>query len=508
MPLPPSSLCRLFFRVEPWSNLPFLPADAIQSALPLPPCALPCSPSPSPNPTAGPTLALLSDYPSSYTGPTANLTAISTTNDACVEAPSIRLRQNGVTFDNPGAALCGTDGSMPAGSYTLGQNPPAGVVFEGWECYNVSGDVPVQFPVTTTFTLSGTIAVTCAAIYTASSTPPSPTPGASPNPASGPKLALISEFPASYNGSSADLTATSSSNVTCEKAPSPRLGRNGVSIQDPGPGLCNTDGSMPPGTYNLQETAPSAVEFDGWDCYEVSGTSPITLPVTANVALTGNMTVTCVATYILAQNPPAAPSPSPLPNPRPSPNPSPSPSPAPAPLPKLALLSDYPASYIGPTANLTAVTAGNDSCVAAPSTRLGVANATVVSPGAGWCNTDGSVDPGVYNLQQVAPPGTIFANWQCFDVSNGVATLLPVNATNPVALTGSMSVTCLAVYVVAAVPSPSPRYATTGITHMLAWIGAFGWLELACFLTVGLAPLRIGWDSLRFVCSVCLAQLH
>jgi hypothetical protein len=94
--------------------------------------------------------------------------------------------------------LCGIDGSMPAGNYTLIQTPVPGTQFEGWECYNVGGIFPVTIPVETVVSLSGPIDVTCVAVYTVVGAAPSP----SPRPAGGPKLALISEYPFSYNGTS------------------------------------------------------------------------------------------------------------------------------------------------------------------------------------------------------------------------------------------------------------------------------------------------------------------
>jgi hypothetical protein len=146
------------------------------------------------------------------------------------------------------------------------------------------------------------------------------------------------------------------------------------------------------------------------------------------------------------------------PSPSPAPSPGPSPSPPPPVLPKLALISQFPASYTGGTANLRAASP-NDSCIEEPSARLG-GNVSVVSPGPGLCNTDGSVQPGSYNLTQTPPPGTVFLRWECSDVTSGTAqgTTNTTGTTN-LNLSGAISVTCVAVYDIAPSPSPgvSPR---------------------------------------------------
>jgi hypothetical protein len=129
-------------------------------------------------------------------------------------------------------------------------------------------------------------------------------------------------------------------------------------------------------------------------------------------------------------------------------------------LPKLALISAFPPGYTGDTANLRAVSL-NDTCIQEPSPRLS-SNVTVVNPGPGLCNVDGSVQPGKYNLTQAPPPGTVFLRWECSDVTTGVAQNT-ANSTGPtvVTLAGAISVTCVAVYDFAPSPSPgvSPRYA-------------------------------------------------
>jgi hypothetical protein len=60
-----------------------------------------------------------------------------------------------------------------------------------------------------------------------------------------------------------------------------------------------------------------------------------------------------------------------------------------------------------------------------------------------------------YTLAQTAPAGTTFLRWECYNISNGTAVLMP-NST-AVNLAANMSVTCVAVYALPA--SPSPRWA-------------------------------------------------
>ncbi|WIA18467.1 hypothetical protein OEZ85_009923 [Tetradesmus obliquus] len=139
--------------------------------------------------------------------------------------------------------------------------------------------------------------------------------------------------------------------------------------------------------------------------------------------------VTCVAEYVLPS----------------------SPSPSPAPLPKLALVSNFPPNYSGPSANLTATLTANGSlieCVKAPSPILGsgnVSNVTIVSPGAGLCGVDGSMPAGNYSLSQVAPPGVRFNGWACSKVMGNTSTLI---GTDPsVLLQSGDAVTCEANFV-------------------------------------------------------------
>jgi hypothetical protein len=124
---------------------------------------------------------------------------------------------------------------------------------------------------------------------------------------------------------------------------------------------------------------------------------------------------------------------------------SPSPSPSPSPNPKLALTSEFPPGYQGPTANLTATSTNNDTCVEAPSTRLNeTAGITLVNPGPGFCREDGSMPPGNYTFTQVAPPGVVFDRFECFEIVNGTA--VPIMMPAGLDLSGSKTVSCKAVY--------------------------------------------------------------
>jgi hypothetical protein len=129
------------------------------------------SPSPSPSPAAplGPKLALISNFPASYNGSTANLTATSTSNNQtqCIKAPSPRFGNDNVTVVTPGPGLCGSDGSMPQGSYTFDQTVPAGTQFDRWECYNITGNTATAINLTNPsgVDLQGNDVITCVAQY-------------------------------------------------------------------------------------------------------------------------------------------------------------------------------------------------------------------------------------------------------------------------------------------------------------------------------------------------------
>jgi hypothetical protein len=258
-----------------------------------PTCSALPSPSPSTSPAPQPKLALISEFPAGYNDSSANLTATGTNNANCVEAPSSVMGHNGVSIEDPGPGFCGTDGSMPASNYTLGQTAPPGVVFQGWECYEITDDVPRPIAMATAMEvpLNTNEMVTCVAIYVLAS---------SPSPPPLPKLGLASNFPPDWSGPSANLTARGPL-VDCVEAPSPIIGTNNVSIVAPGAGLCGIDGSVPSGPYNLTQVAPPGVRFDGWQCYDVEGNASVMIGTDPNVLLEGTDQVTCVANYVTAE---------------------------------------------------------------------------------------------------------------------------------------------------------------------------------------------------------------
>jgi hypothetical protein len=257
--------------------------------------------------------------------------------------------------------------------------------------------------------LVGNISVTCVAVFDYQPAP---------------RLALISQFPQEYNGQTANLSAVASAiSSVCIKAPSPRLGQNGVTVTQPGAGNCgNGTGIVPPGTYTLAQSAPKGTEFDRWDCYDISSGNATNPQDIDDVVLDANDAVTCVAVYIMKIQP------------------------------KLALMSQFPDSYNGTIANLTAVLTANsaENCTKAPSPRLNQNGVTVLQPGPARCNTDGTMEPGSYALGQVAPTGTTFQRWDCYDITSGSA--VGPQSGNTVVLSGNTSISCVAIYVL-----PTPR---------------------------------------------------
>jgi hypothetical protein len=117
------------------------------------------------------------------------------------------------------------------------------------------------------------------------------------------------------------------------------------------------------GTYALSQLPAPGTQFERWDCYSINDTSLSSFNTTSpNITLTFFNVVTCVAVYSVL--PPG---------------------------PQLILFSDYGppgVNYTGPTANLTANTAG-DLCTKAPSLRWGV-DGNLTSPGAALCGNNGT----------------------------------------------------------------------------------------------------------------------
>jgi hypothetical protein len=123
-------------------------------------------------------LALLSQFPDSYTGDTANISAAGT-GGSCVEAPSTRLSLPSVSVQQPGAGLCSDNGLRPAGQYSLTQDTPPNTSFVRYEVYNATTGDLIQNITTPsgTFNLNGDITVV--AVYSVPGLP-SPSPAASP----------------------------------------------------------------------------------------------------------------------------------------------------------------------------------------------------------------------------------------------------------------------------------------------------------------------------------------
>jgi hypothetical protein len=71
---------------------------------------------------------------------------------------------------------------MPAGTYDLSQSAPAGTEFDRWDCYDVGNGGNLD-PDVDMVTLENSDVWTCVAVYILK-----------------PKLALLSEFPPTYNG--------------------------------------------------------------------------------------------------------------------------------------------------------------------------------------------------------------------------------------------------------------------------------------------------------------------
>lgn len=137
-----------------------------------------------------------------------------------------RLGVNNVTVTNPGNATCGgANGTLPEGTYILNQTAPAGATFYHWECWNITNGTAVGPFNSSSLNLTRGVSFTCVAVYNIT--------------AAAPQLALLSQFPSSYTGPTANLTAAGPSNSTCTQAPSQRLGVNNVTIVSPGAGACS-----------------------------------------------------------------------------------------------------------------------------------------------------------------------------------------------------------------------------------------------------------------------------
>jgi hypothetical protein len=275
-----------------------------------------------------------------------------------------------------------------------------------------------------------------------------------------------------YLGPNPNVSAISSAE-TCNEAPSTRINLT-ITPSTPGPGLCNTDGTVAPGTYNLTVLPgfPSTLTFVRWDCYNTSTGTAGSATITTSWTLAFNQAATCVAIFLNtggSQVVSPVPSPSPEP-PSPSPEP-PSPSPSPAPVqPKLALMSQYlqfgPSGYTGPTAALAANGSNTLTyCSEDPSTKYApevAGGPTPLNPGGGWCFGDGSVPADTYVLSKgLDPNGTRFNRWECYNTTSSTA--VGPTVTTSWSLVGNQTATCVAIYLpksetpgASPVPSPSP----------------------------------------------------
>lgn len=262
--------------------LPWQSADSFSASCTAcsPSPALPL-PSPSPPPPGQATISLISRFPPGYTSPGANLTATSP-NDQCVKAPS-PIEGVSANITSPGTGSC----NVQPGSFGLSEDPPPGTRFEQWECYNTTTGAPL--PTTpANVSLAAGQAVTCVAVYSLL-----------------PKLALLSQFPAEYDGVTANLGATSG-NDSCTKAPSVRL-QPPLTAAQSAAGQCGTSGYVEPGTYVLNQAAPAGTEFVRWDLYDTSSGTPVLLPANTSVSLAGSQSLTAVAVYRLPGSPSPAP---------------------------------------------------------------------------------------------------------------------------------------------------------------------------------------------------------
>jgi hypothetical protein len=340
-----------------------------------------------------PRLALLSQYPAAYTATTTStLSANLGPDPVCPKSPSGRIGVNNATIVAPGpAGLCGTTGSVPPANYSLGQTfPPAGTTFIRWECNSVSNGNSTLINMTATpnnIDLRLNAVVTCVAVYQLL-----------------PQLSLLSQVAAPsgmpYSGPGGNLTAVGPSSSSCNKATSDLVSAT-VNVTSPGAAAqCGAAGTAV-GQYNLTQIEPTGTAFVRWECYSVSGSSStaITLITPSAVQLQLDAVVTCLAVYNQ--------------------------------LPKLNLLSQVSAPagfpYTGVGGSLTA-TGPSSSCNKATSDLIN-ATITITSPGAGAQCGAAARAVGQYSLTQVAPAGTTFVRWDCYNITGGTEGV-PVSGTS------------------------------------------------------------------------------
>lgn len=306
------------------------------------------------------------------------------------------------------------------GNWTLYQvNPNPLIAFTGWACYSLNSSSgnwsSTPLPnITDTITLLRGSSTACVAQYIV--LPPMP------------RLALLARLPDIYTGSTPRLQATdaNTSTLTCNTttrwAPS-----NNITVTSPGDGLCGagspSNGTVPVGTYNVTAALAAAAIFARWECYNISTGNATAINVTAAgnsaaFSLPLGSAVTCVAVYDV--------------------------------LPRLALLAQLPAAYNDTAMPLLAATGNLQQCIKFPSARLDANNVSIAAPGSGGlCNSDttGTMAVGSYGLGAPNEQGaTVFAGWQCYNISNSNATLLNMTVPPSIELQLNAVMTCVAVF--------------------------------------------------------------
>jgi hypothetical protein len=275
---------------------------------------------------------------------------------------------------------------VAAGRYSLiALEPPSATVFARRECYNIHTGNATVVDVTTLS--AGTSAVnlplgstvTCVAVYDVF-----------------PRLALLSWYPAAYTAANTSTLAAgvSGRGLACVTSPSARVGVNNASITAPGAaGLCGVTGAVAPAHYSFGQTnTPLGTSLSHWECYSINrGTATLlTMTSASSAELRLNTVVTCIAVYGL--------------------------------LPQLSLLSHVAAPAAMPYSqlggNLTAVGPSNSNC-SKPQSDLVSARVNVTSPGVGAQCGATAVAVGQYTLSQVAPAGTMFLRWECYNITGG-----------------------------------------------------------------------------------------
>lgn len=167
----------------------------------------------------------------------------------------------------------------------------------------------------------------------------------------------------------------------------------------------------------MSAAAPAPAELNHWECYNVTdgntaGPFIVIGPTGAGVAVQSGCAYTCVAVYTV----PGYSYDLLRPSPSPEVQLSPSPSATSYYTATLALISSFPASYVGPRADLVATSDSSaSSCFKAPAPRIGDDTISVLAPGAGMCESEVLV--GRYGLYAETPPHMLLDRWDCWSVT-------------------------------------------------------------------------------------------